>query len=149
MGSPLSLRQGWWLHLSFSRSGGEFVYLCVLWHRCPIDCGSVWGIPPGGSPPLSFPARLLFLSAAVSLRTAPPSSDPWKFGTNELTAELPPRSLVPNYTVLHTRFILQMARLRSPAGGATSSTEVWKWTDVVFGSSVISSELPEATRQRM
>lgn len=98
-------------------SGGEFVYFCVLWHRCPIDGGSVWGIPPGGSPPLSFPARLPLLSAAVSLRTAPPSSNPWKFGTNELTAELPPRSLVPNYTVLHTRFILQMARLRSPAGG--------------------------------
>ncbi len=103
----------------FFRSGGEFVYLCVLWQRCPIDCSSVWGIPLNGSfPPCSSPAHLPFLSAAVSLRPPPPppSSNPWKFGTNELTAELPPRSLVPNYTVLHTRFILQMARLRSPAG---------------------------------
>ncbi len=70
----------------------------------------------------SFPPVLPLPTSPFSLRQSrsapppPPSSNPWKFGTNELTAELPPRSLVPNYTVLHTRFILQMARLRSPAG---------------------------------
>ncbi len=67
--------------------------------------------------PLFFPCPPpLSLCGSLAPHPPPPSSNPWKFGTNELTAELPPRSLVPNYTVLHTRFILQMARLRSPAG---------------------------------
>lgn len=52
-------------------------------------------IQPPWLPPASLPQRL--------------SPNPWKFGTNELTAEPLPRSLVPNYTVLHTRFPLQMA----------------------------------------
>lgn len=42
-------------------------------------------------------------------------TDPWKFETNELTAESLPQSSVPNYTVLHTRFILQMVRVCHPA----------------------------------
>lgn len=50
---------------------------------------------PPWLPPASLPQRVF--------------PNPWKFETNELTAEPLPRSLVPNYTVLHTRFPLQMA----------------------------------------
>lgn len=64
-------------------------------------------IQPPWLPPASLPQRL--------------SPNPWKFGTNELTAEPLPRSLVPNYTVLHTRFPLQMAWCYSRHCGEHSS----------------------------
>lgn len=73
----------------------------ALWSSIPPGVFFLLLFSPHGSlhppwlPPASLPQRV--------------SPNPWKFGTNELTAEPLPRSLVPNYTVLHTRFPLQMA----------------------------------------
>lgn len=111
-------------HLPLPGSAGLRLFICLshvhsLSYPVPYGPYPSWSLSlspsfsPHGSiqppwlPPASLPQRL--------------SPNPWKFGTNELTAEPLPRSLVPNYTVLHTRFPLQMAWCYSRHCGEHSS----------------------------
>lgn len=109
-------------HLPSPGSAGLRLFICLSHVR-----SLSYSVPYGPYPSWSLSLLLSPHMGPSNLPDSPlppcrrDSPNPWKFGTNELTAEPLPRSLVPNYTVLHTRFPLQMAWCCSRHCGEHSS----------------------------